>query len=184
MLVRLDDSGHEFLPPLPCSLHEYGGECPHCDRRPGVIAITPQKTRAPFKIEVPVEASNGPVLPLLTMSAQADLRVHRQQIPLVSLKANTLHAMQGTTADPGMIFHWVFPRRTTQSSKWLAMYVALSRVRTLAQLRSIGLTPKVREIIEMGPPEGIPGAFRELFGDLEVTTKAAAMEALIELGWR
>ena len=92
----------------------------------GVIAITPQKARAPFKIEVPVEASNGPVLPLLTMSAQADLRVHRQQIPLVSLKANTLHAMQGTTADPGMIFHWVFPRRTTQSSKWLAMYAALS----------------------------------------------------------
>ena len=71
-----------------------------------------------------------------------------------------------------------------QSSRWLATYVALSRVRTLAQLRSIGLTPNVREIIEMGPPEGIPGAFNELFGDLEVTTKAAAMEALIELGWR
>ena len=62
--------------------------------------------------------------------------------------------------------------------------VALSRVGTLAQLRSIGLTAKVRDIIEMGPHEGIPAAFKELFGDLEVTTKAAAMEALARLGWR
>ena len=82
-----------------------------------------------------------------------------------------------------MIFHWVFPRPTKQPSRWLATYVALSRIRTLAQLRSVGLTDRIRGIIEAGPPEGIPGAFRELFGDLEVTTKAAAMEVLRKLAW-
>ncbi len=42
---------------------------------------------------------------------------------------------------------------------WLATYVAISRVRKLANLRSVGLTPKIRRVIENGPPDSIPAVF-------------------------
>ena len=33
----------------------------------------------------------------------------RRQLPLTTVLACTLFTMQGSTADNGMIFHWVFP---------------------------------------------------------------------------
>ena len=101
----------------------------------------------------------------------------------MSLKAATLHSIQGATAEPGMIFHWVFPRLVSQAMRWLAIYVALSRVPSLAQLRSVGLTTRIREVIESGPPEGLPAAHQELLGDCEVATKALAAQALQDLKW-
>ena len=50
---------------------------------------------------------------------------------------------------------------------WLAIYVALSRVRKLANLRSVGLTTKIRRIIEEGPPESIPAQFEKYFAEKE-----------------
>ena len=38
--------------------------------------------------------------------------------------------------------------------KWIACYMALSRVRCLSELRSIGLTSTIRELIDLGPPKG------------------------------
>ena len=79
--------------------------------------------------------------------------------------------------------HWSFPRRLSKQLRWLATYVALSRPRSLAQLRSIGLTPAIRELIEEGPPEGLLSRFRELFETKIAENQVAAEAALEELGW-
>jgi hypothetical protein len=90
--------------------------------------------------------------------------------------------MQGTTADPGLIFHWRFPRRLRTDMRWLATYVAFSRVRSLSKFRSVGLTADIHEIIEQGP-DSLPKRFKLLFADKEVATNVIAEEALRILGW-
>jgi len=66
--------------------------------------------------------------------------------------------------------------------RWLATYVALSRVRSLATLKSVGLTADIRKIIE-GPPDSLPKRFKLLFADKEKTTNEIAEEALKILDW-
>ena len=65
----------------------------------------------------------------------------------------------------------------------MAVYVALSRVRTLANLRSVGLTKKIKSVIEAGPPDSIPAQFQKYFADKEKATQAAATDAMQKLGW-
>ena len=67
--------------------------------------------------------------------------------------------------------------------RWLATYVAFSRVRSLSQFRSVGLTADIRKIIEQGPPDSLPKRFKMLFADKEVATNVIAEEALRILGW-
>ena len=67
--------------------------------------------------------------------------------------------------------------------RWLAIYVALSRVRRLKNLRSIGLTKAIREIIEEGPPDSLPTQFHKLFNEKEVQTSIDADAAMKALGW-
>ena len=107
----------------------------------------------------------------------------RVQLPLTIITACTLHTLQGTTADPGLIFHWVFPRRVSKMLRWLSVYVALSRPRSLAQLRSVGISDAIRKIIEQGPPQGLINRFEELFGDNIEKTKVEAAMILGEPGW-
>ena len=71
--------------------------------------------------------------------------------------------MQGTTADPGMVAYWFFPQRCSQTVKWLIVYAMLSRPRSLATLKPIGLTSKVRDILEQGPPTELVATFHKLF---------------------
>ena len=85
--------------------------------------------------------------------------------------------MQGTTADPGMVAYWFFPQRCSDTIKWLIVYVMLSRPRALASLQSVGLTDKVRNIIEKGPPEDLVANFHKLFDAKIKATKALAVEA-------
>ena len=66
--------------------------------------------------------------------------------------------------------------------KWLIVYVLLSRVPSLAQLRSIGLDDKVRAIIEQGPPEELVANFRKLFDEKITETKSLAAEAAKRYG--
>jgi len=101
----------------------------------------------------------------------------------MNIKGSTLHVLQGTTADPGLIFHWVFPRVLRRAVRWLVIYVALSRVRRLKNLRSIGLTDDIRAIMEEGPPEGLPAQFQKLFKDKEAQTTLDADAAMHALGW-
>ena len=111
------------------------------------------------------------------------MKVTRRQVPLTTVKASTLQTIQGTTADPGLIFHWVFPRRLAMEMRWLAAYVALSRVRSLSRLRSIGLTSELLKMLQTGPPDSLPQKFQQLFADKEVDTNAAADAAMRWLGW-
>ena len=61
--------------------------------------------------------------------------------------------------------------------------MALSRVPSLNQLRSIGLTTKIRDIIDGGPPEGNLTRFLDIFGEKIEQTQIAVTEAMTELGW-
>ena len=58
---------------------------------------------------------------------------------------------------------------------WLSVYVALSLVRKLANFRSVGLTQKIRAVIEGGPPDSIPSQFDKYFSDKERKTKRLAV---------
>ena len=62
--------------------------------------------------------------------------------------------MQGMTAEPGLVTHWLLPKRVSDDIKWLIAYVMLSRVPSLKQLISIGLSDKIRDIIEKVKPNG------------------------------
>ena len=75
------------------------------------------------------------------------------------------------------------PRRTDDDVKWLIVYVTLSRVRSLSRLRSIGLTSKIRKIIEGGPPSMIAENFEKLFRKKINNTNKAAKASKAALGW-
>ena len=109
--------------------------------------------------------------------------VTRRQLPLAPAKVLPLYSMQGMTAEPGLVAHWVLPPRITHEVKWLICYVLLSRVPSLKQLISIGLTDRIREIMEEGPPAGIVQSFSTLFADKIERTHAHALEAKQRLGW-
>ena len=71
--------------------------------------------------------------------------------------------MQGMTATPGLVAHWVLPPRVASEIKWLICYVTLSRVPSLDQLVSIGLSDQIREVLESGPPEDLVQMLSTLF---------------------
>ena len=111
------------------------------------------------------------------------LQVQRLQLPMTIKTASTIHTLQGTTAEPGIIFHWKFPRFFSTELRWLATYVALSRPPSLSQLISIDLPDDIEKIIEGGPPEGILSRFDDMFKEKEMDTHQKASEILRRLGW-
>ena len=111
------------------------------------------------------------------------VRARRQQVPLTIATASTLYTLQGTTAEPGLIFYFNTPRRVSKVMKWITYYMALSRVRSLSTLRSIGLTSDVRELIDSGPPEGFLTRFFKVFGEKIDSTRKEVEDVLAELGW-
>ena len=177
--LRLDSTEDvravRLISSVPCEAHAEQGcvascsECRCCD---GVVAVTPFTNRSPWAIDVKLDG--GQI---------AKAKVRRRQLPLVAAKASTLHVLQGCTCDPGLIFHWTFPSRLPKDLVWLAVYVALSRVRELKRLRSIGLSPKIRSIIEGGPPATIPAQFAQYFAKKEAATQLDADAAMEKLGW-
>ena len=76
------------------------------------------------------------------------------------------------------------PRRADEDIKWLIIYVLLSRVRSLSNLRSVGLNPQIRKIIEGGPPTMLAENFERLFRKKIQETKAAAAAAKVALAWQ
>ena len=93
-----------------------------------------------------------------------------------------LYSLQGATCDPGLIAHFVMPKRADDGIKWLIVYVMLSRPRSLATVTSVGLTTKVRDIIEQGPPEDLVATFHKLFDEKIKTTKTRATKAAQQYG--
>ena len=175
--VKLIDCEIEFLPPRPCRLHSLTGAdkaCTACNFLPGVLAIKPCTSQQTWSVNITC----------ITDGNARDIRVKRTQLPLVCLKASTLHVLQGTTTDPGLIFHWFFPRKLRRDMRWLAIYVALSRVRRLKSLRSIGLNNDIRDIIEAGPPDTLPAQFHNLFSEKEKQIALDAEAAMKAMGWQ
>ena len=82
-----------------------------------------------------------------------------------------------------MIFYFHTPRRVSKVMKWITYYMALSRVRSLSTLRSIGLTADVRELIDSGPPEGFLTRFFKVFGEKIDSTQQEVENVLREFGW-
>ena len=111
------------------------------------------------------------------------INVKRCQLPLAPAKVLPLYSMQGMTATPGLVAHWVLPPRVASEIKWLICYVTLSRVPSLKQLVSIGLSDKIREVLENGPPEDLVQMFSTLFAYKIKETRDAALQAKQRLGW-
>ena len=111
------------------------------------------------------------------------MQVTRTQLPLMPEPACPLYSLQGATCDPGLIAHFIMPKRADDDIKWLIVYVMLSRVRSLSCLRSIGLDAKIRKIIEGGPPSNLAEDFEKLFRKKIKDTSKAAKAARTALGW-
>ena len=173
VLIRLHDCKHVFLPCAPCSsCSAFSSLCPDCmaqrEELEGVFAVQPLSRTWKY---------DGPEL------LGQYIHVSRRQLPLGPAKVLPLYSMQGMTAEPGLVAHWVLPSRLDRDIKWLICYVILSRVPSLKQLISIGLSDKIREIIEGGPPEGVVQTFSTLFAEKIERTHTAALEARRRLGW-
>ena len=135
--VKLDKCTREFLPPLVCEKHKVSGfskKCCECRSFEGWVLVQPLTKKWTY---------SDPVTGI-------SLTVQRTQLPLMPEAACPLYSLQGATCDPGLIAHFAMPRRADDDIKWLIVYVMLSRVRRLSSLRSIGLTPKIRNIMEGG----------------------------------
>ena len=111
------------------------------------------------------------------------VNVKRCQVPLAPARVLPLYSMQGMTATPGLLAHWVVPPRLSSDIKWLICYVTLSRVPSLKQLVSIGLSDKIREVLESGSPEDLVQMFSTLFANKIQDTRDAALQAKQRLGW-
>ena len=109
------------------------------------------------------------------------INVQRLQIPLLPRRQSTLHGVQGSTTEPGLVAYWRFPKKLSEESRWLAHYVILSRPRRLANLLSHGLPD--RNVIEGGPPATINESFHRIFAEKIRTTNLACQQARNLLDW-
>ena len=159
----------------PCLQHNVTGvdsECTDCISCKNVVAVTPFLNAVAWWLDVKLDRDHV-----------VKVKVRRTHVPLTCSTASTLHVLQGCTCDPGLIFHWSFPKILAFDIVWLSVYVALSRVRKLSNLRSVGLTPKIKALIEGGPPDSMPEMFARYFSQKEMQTRKDAKTFMQELGW-
>ena len=109
-------------------------------------------------------------------------QVRRTGFPLAPFTTCPIYSMQGTTAE-GLLMHWKLPARLSSEVRWLIVYVALSRVRCLSKLKSLGLTDAIRGLIEWGPPPSLLQGFALYFGDKLEKTIEKAQTYREALGW-
>ena len=146
---------------------------------PGIVAVE-AKLSEPFRITVEIP-SGGAAEHAVTKSL--DVRTRRKQLATTIITASTLYTLQGTTTIPGLIYHFKVPRRLSAAMKWIATYMALSRVRSLQEFRGIGLSEDIRDIINGGPPEGPLTNFLSMFEDKAEETQRRIQEVLREVQW-
>ena len=102
-----------FLPDKPCDRHGASGAdagCPACEIGSDIVAVAPLKNRSAWSLHL--------------KSLDAAVKVKRRQLPFVCASGSTEHVLQGSTCDPGLLFHWKFPRRMGWDMRWLAVYHA------------------------------------------------------------
>ena len=142
----------------------------------GILAVEKHLCE-PFSIELELKDSQCSTTRVLKV------RARREQVPLTIVTASTLYTLQGTTAEPGLIYFFRAPLRLSHVMKWIACYMALSRVRSLREFRSIGLTPAIRELIDLGPPEGFLTRFLKVFEEKAARTQKDIEDVFVELDW-
>ena len=131
----------------------------------------------PFTVEVELEDQR------CSRARSLKARAAREQVPLTIATASTLYTLQGTTTTPGLIYHFRTPRRLSTVMKWISTYMALSCVQSLKQLRSIGLTTAIKDLIDNGPPDGFLTRFIDVFQEKATQTANEVEKAMKELGW-
>ena len=146
---------------------------------PGIIAVE-AKLSEPFKVTVEIPSSGRAQQ---TRTKSIDIRARRKQLPVTITTASTLYTLQGTTATPGLLYHFKTPQRLSASMKWTAVYMALPRVRSLQEFRSIGISDAIRDIINGGPPEGPLTNFLAMFETKAQETQLLIDRVLHELHW-
>ena len=80
---------------------------------PGIVAVEKQLCE-PFYAELEVTDERCSRARLLKV------RARREQIPLTIATASTLYTLQGTTAEPGLVYYFKTPRRLSKVMKWIA----------------------------------------------------------------
>ena len=153
--IQIDDCTEVFLPPKA-----------NCNMQ-GLFALKPVSRTWDFKSEETPNFST---------------KVSRTGFPLAPATVCPLYSMQGTTAE-GLVMHWQLPKRLSTEVRWLIVYVALSRIRELSTLKSIGLTQSIRDLIENGPPQSLLQSFDKYFGQKVERTTEKAKRYRAELGW-
>ena len=143
---------------------------------PGSVAMEVVKCQ-PFTKEIELADQR------CTRARSLKVRAVREQVPLTIATASTLYTLQGTTATPGLIYHFRTPRRISAVMKWISTYMALSRVQSLSSLRSIGLTTDIKDLINNGPPTGFLTRFLMIFGEKTAQTADEVQKTMAELGW-
>ena len=165
---------------MPTVLFRLDGDDTDTGLGPGVVAVKPIVTAEAFSVTINIPPATGEGC---SRARSLDVRAKREQVGLTICTAATLYTLQGTTATPGLIYHWRTPRRVTNLMRWIAVYMALSRLQSLKEFRSIGITTKIRDIINGGPPPGMLTRFTHLFASKAEETERLVEEALRELDW-
>ena len=114
-MIKLHDCKMRLLPLLPCAdCPTHTATCPACKAKAkdleGVMPVEPLPRTWKY---------DGPELQGQFIS------VKRRQVPLAPAKVLPLYSMQGMTATPGLIAHWVVPPRLSSDIKWLICYVTI-----------------------------------------------------------
>ena len=170
--VKFDDFDLDLIAPIPCQTHHIIGPdkaCCNCQWFSGIVAVTPVTAAWKFNQKL----AKG--LP------HVKLNIERMQFPLAPALPKTIHTLQGTTCDPGLICHLALPKTLSPESKWLAYFVMLSRVRSWQSLRCIGEIDK--SILEGGPPKRMQDVIDQLFEQRIMDTIKACATAREFLGW-
>ena len=147
---------------------------------PGVLAVD-AVVSLPFSVTVDIPADDNSSVPNSKRSLQ--VRARRKQLPMTINTASTLYTLQGTTTEPGLIYHFRTPRRLSRSLKWISTYMALSRVRCLKDLRTICISDDIRDLINEGPPGGPLTRFLTLFEAKARETDVLIENVMQELHW-
>ena len=80
------------------------------------------------------------------------------------------------------MYYFNTPRRLSKVMTWIACFMPPSRVHSLSSLRSIGLTSDVRELIDLGPPDGFLTRFLKVFRG-KISSTQNVEDVFAELGW-
>ena len=132
----------------------------------GLVYI--QLEKADFSL--PVTLSDG---------SRESIHVTRWNLPLTHAMVRTAMSSQGLTFKKGVIADLRRAGGMTDDIWWLNVYVMLSRAKKLENLILMGLTPKIRELFEKGPPAYIREQIRALQAKavrIKLTAEQAARE--------